>query len=57
MQDETALREAAAVAQLPNLDAEGVFTHFSVSDTPGEEEYTAAQLALFLSPRSKSWKP
>ena len=49
VQDETALREAAAVAQLPNLDAEGVFTHFSVSDTPGEEEYTAAQLALFLS--------
>ena len=44
VQDETALREAAAVAQLPNLDAEGVFTHFSVSDTPGEEEYTAAQL-------------
>lgn len=49
VQDETALREAAAAAQLPNLDAEGVFTHFSVSDTPGEEEYTAAQLALFLS--------
>ena len=48
VQDETALREAAAVAQLPNLDAEGVFTHFSVSDTPGEAEYTAAQLALFL---------
>ena len=48
VQDEAALREAAAAAQLPNLDAEGVFTHFSVSDTPGEEEYTAAQLALFL---------
>ena len=48
-QDEEALRAAASVAALPNLDAEGVFTHFSVSDTPGEEEYTAAQLALFLS--------
>ena len=46
--DEEALRAAAEVAQLPNLDAEGVFTHFSVSDTPGEEEYTAAQLAQFL---------
>lgn len=47
-QSEVELRGAAAVATLPNLDAEGVFTHFSVSDTPGEEEYTAAQLALFL---------
>ena len=48
-QDESSLRAAAALAQLPNLEAEGVFTHFSVSDTPGEEDYTAAQLALFLS--------
>ena len=35
---------------LPGLDPEGVFTHFSVSDEPGEdnEAYTRAQFALFL---------
>ena len=48
VQDETALREAAAVAQLPNLDAEGVFTHFSVSDTPGEGIYRRAARAVSL---------
>ena len=35
---------------LPRLEAEGVFTHFSVSDEPGEdnEAYTRAQFDLFL---------
>ncbi len=35
---------------LPALEAEGVFTHFAVSDEPGEdsEAYTRAQFALFL---------
>ncbi len=35
---------------LPGLKAEGVFTHFAVSDEPGEdnEAYTRAQFALFL---------
>ena len=35
---------------LPGLEAEGVFTHFSVSDEPGKdnEAYTRAQFALFL---------
>ena len=35
---------------LPGLEAEGVFTHFAVSDEPGEdnEAYTRAQFALFL---------
>ena len=35
---------------LPGLEAEGVFTHFSVSDEPGEdnETYTRAQFELFL---------
>lgn len=35
---------------MPGLEAEGVFTHFSVSDEPGEdnEAYTRAQFALFL---------
>ena len=34
---------------LPNLDAEGIFTHFAVSDEEGEEnrEYTKAQFDLF----------
>ncbi len=34
---------------LPGLDAEGIFTHFAVSDEPGEEcrEYTEHQFALF----------
>jgi alanine racemase len=36
--------------KLPGLEAEGVFTHFSVSDEPGadNEAYTRAQFALFL---------
>ena len=35
---------------LPGLEAEGIFTHFSVSDEPGEdnEAYTREQFALFL---------
>ncbi len=34
---------------LPGLHAEGIFTHFAVSDEPGEEEnaYTKEQFALF----------
>ena len=39
------------VCKLPNLDAEGIFTHFAVSDEDGEEckEYTDHQLELFKS--------
>jgi len=39
------------VCNLPNLDAEGIFTHFAVSDEDGEEckEYTDHQLELFKS--------
>lgn len=35
--------------RMPNLQAEGIFTHFSVSDTVGEDnkEYTLAQFELF----------
>ena len=35
---------------LPGLESEGIFTHFAVSDEPGEdnEAYTRAQFALFL---------
>ena len=44
----------AAIAEavsLPGLRAEGIFTHFAVSDEPGEEnrEYTLAQFGLFMS--------
>ena len=44
----TAIAEAAS---LPGLRAEGIFTHFAVSDEPGEEnrEYTLAQFGLFMS--------
>lgn len=36
--------------QMPGLDAEGIFTHFAMSDEDGEEalEYTQHQLQLFL---------
>lgn len=36
---------------LPGLDAEGIFTHFAVSDEPGDEcrEYTINQFNLFTS--------
>ena len=35
---------------LPGLEAEGIFTHFSVSDEPGEdnEAYTREQFSLFI---------
>ena len=34
---------------LPGIESEGIYTHFAVSDEPGEdcEEYTRAQFALF----------
>ena len=37
------------VCKLPNLDAEGIFTHFAVADEDGDEckEYTNHQLQLF----------
>ena len=39
----------ALACNLPGLDAEGIFTHFAVSDEPGEdcEEYTKHQFQLF----------
>ena len=41
--------QLARVCQLPGLDAEGVFTHFAVSDEPGEENehYTREQFRVF----------
>ncbi|MBR2832451.1 MAG: alanine racemase [Oscillospiraceae bacterium] len=38
---------AAEALALEGLDFTGVFTHFAVSDTPGGEDYTRAQLAAF----------
>ena len=41
--------ELVKAALLPGLDAEGVFTHFAVSDEPGEENerYTRERFRLF----------
>ena len=41
--------QLARACRLPGLDAEGIFTHFAVSDEPGEENerYTRAQFRLF----------
>lgn len=46
--EESALAGAAQVMTLPNLEPEGAFTHFAVSDTPEGEAYTREQLTRFL---------
>lgn len=46
--DKSALDEIESVSKLPNLNLEGIFTHFAVSDEPGfGEEKTAEQYRLF----------
>ena len=47
---EEAARMGAELCLMPNLDAEGVFTHFAVSDTEGDgdEDYTMLQFTRFL---------
>ncbi|WP_035571464.1 alanine racemase [Halonatronum saccharophilum] len=40
-----ALKEIRRIAQLPNLEIEGAFTHFSMADT--NEDYTMEQLEKF----------
>ena len=44
------VQELTEACRLPGLDAEGVFTHFAVSDEPGEENkrYTREQFRTFL---------
>ena len=45
------VRDIAAACRLPHLEAEGIFTHFAVSDEPGipaSVEYTKRQLGAFL---------
>ncbi len=41
----------AHLATLPGITLEGLFTHFSVADTDGEEAYTEAQLKRFVAVR------
>jgi alanine racemase len=41
------IREVTAIARLPGLDAEGIFTHFAASDS-ADTTYARQQLALFL---------
>jgi len=43
-----AARAVERMAALPGLDLTGLFTHFSVADTPSEDEYTAWQLQNYL---------
>ena len=46
---ETGVEGICDACNLPGLDAEGIFTHFAVSDEPGEfaKEYTEKQFKLF----------
>lgn len=46
---EDGIDNIARACSLPGLDYEGIFTHFAVSDEPGEEnrEYTLRQFSLF----------
>ena len=41
------IREVAAIAGLPGIEAEGIFTHFAASDS-ADKSYANRQLALFL---------
>jgi alanine racemase len=45
--DEGFIREATAIARLPGLEAEGIFTHFAASDS-ADRSYAKRQLALFI---------
>ncbi len=42
-----AVETVRRIASLPGLEVEGLFSHFSVADTDGEEAYTAAQFERF----------
>ena len=46
---DTAIDGIVDACRMPGLEAEGIFTHFAVSDEPGEEnkEYTLRQFKLF----------
>ena len=44
------IRNMSIACSMKNLDCEGIYTHFAVSDEPGEEnkEYTYRQFELFM---------
>lgn len=46
---EETVPELTELAALPGLYTEGIFMHFAVSDTPGEDGYTQTQHRRFLS--------
>lgn len=46
-----AAKTVLEIAALPHLSAEGLFSHFSVADTDGEEAYTDAQFERFCAVR------
>ena len=43
-----AARAAERICHLPNLHVTGMYTHFSVADTPAEDAYTAWQLENYM---------
>ena len=47
---EEGVKNVISAVNMPNIETEGVFTHFALSDEPGEaaREYTEKQLRLFL---------
>ncbi len=48
---EAAAEAILEVSRMPALELEGLFTHFSVADTDGEEAYTAQQFERFMAVR------
>ena len=48
-EDALGLAGAKQVLSMNNLDATGVFMHFSVADTPSQKDFTENQYRLFLS--------
>ncbi|MDL2252623.1 alanine racemase [Ruminococcaceae bacterium OttesenSCG-928-I18] len=47
MREENAIEESLAIAQLPGLHIEGIFTQMSSSDLPGEDPFTMGQYECF----------
>ncbi|MBS5880097.1 MAG: alanine racemase [Clostridium sp.] len=43
-----AAKAAERICRLPNLHVSGMYTHFSVADTPSEDAYTAWQLENYM---------
>lgn len=50
---EKAAEDVKAVAGMPGIELEGLFTHFSVADTDGQEPYTESQLERFMQVRDR----